>query len=437
MLFAKSAQRPPVDAIMGSYLREKKSPYIHLSWMIHGQCNYRCSYCHKNNWGGSSRRLEFNHAISFLERFLEHYKDRRIVVSFSGGEPTLWPHFAELVQWLHLRGISMGLTSNGSRGPSYFKKLAPLLSWINLSYHPEFSHEQRFMETVIGASFFCDVRVRLMMPVERRLWDRSISFGEKLKSALGYGSLITIEYAPISEEFSGLHARPSAYETDQKARFEEPTFVTGLDRKFTESPSIENVDGGVVGPPKDIFRLDVNGLLALGQTNFMGWKCEVGLEQIFIDSEGSVLRAGCRVGGTIGHITNAKMEFPTKAVLCPKTYCYCGTDVIATKLSPKWILNHDLESVSQGFKAPVYRWAAYLRYSYAQVIPRIVYVLKFFVWPWTVSVIRSTLGPRLTRALRFKVWPWISDSWKSLIYSRRLRKPYFFLRYQFRTRWLG
>lgn len=410
---------------MGSYLREKRSPYIHLSWMIHGQCNYRCSYCHKNNWGGSSRRLEFDHAISFLERFLEHYKDRRIVVSFSGGEPTLWPHFAELVQWLHLRGISMGLTSNGSRGLSYFKKLAPLLSWLNLSYHPEFSNDQRFLETVIGASFFCDVRVRLMMPVERRLWDRSISFGEKLKSSLGYGSLTTIEYAPISEEFSGLHARPSAYETDQKARFEDPTFVTGLDRKFKESPSIENVDGGVIGPPKDIFRLDVNALLALGQTNFMGWKCEVGLEQIFVDSEGNILRAGCRVGGIIGHITDRKISFPRKAVLCPKTYCYCGTDVVATKFSPNWILNRDLESVPKGLKAPAYKGMAFLRYFYAHAMSNIIHILNFFVWPWIVNLIRSILGPRITKALRFQVWPWIYDSWRVIVFSPLFNKPCF------------
>ncbi len=422
MLFAKSAQRPPVDAIMGSYLREKKSPYIHLSWMIHGQCNFRCSYCHKNNWGGSSRRLEFDHAISFLERFLEHYKDRRIVVSFSGGEPTLWPHFAELVDWLHVRGISMGLTSNGSRGLSYFKRIAPLLSWLNLSYHPEFSQDQRFMETVIGSSFFCDVRVRLMMPVERRLWDRSISFGEKLKSALGYGSLTTIEYAPISEEFSGLHARPTEYASDQTGLFDKPVFAVGPDRKFKESASIENVDGGVVGPPKRIFNLDPNALLAQGQTNFIGWTCEIGLEQIFIDSEGNILRAGCRVGGIIGHITNKKIKFPTRAVLCSKAYCYCGTDIIATKLSPKWIFTRDLESIPKGFKSPVYKALAILRYSYARGVSRVVHILAFFVWPWVVNLIRSILGPRLTRALRFKMWPWISDSWKVIVYSQLFKK---------------
>jgi hypothetical protein len=420
MLFSKSAQRPPVDAIMGSYLRENRSSYIHLSWMIHGQCNYRCSYCHKNNWGGSSRRLEYDHAISFLERFLEHYSGRRIVVSFSGGEPTLWPHFAELVQWLHVRGISMGLTSNGSRGLSYFKKLAPLLSWLNLSYHPEFSHDQRFMETLIGASFFCDVRVRLMMPVERRLWDRSISFGENLRSALGYGSLTTIEYAPISEEFSGLHARPTEYATNQAGRFEDPIFVVGPDRKFKESASIENVDGGVVGPPKKIFELDANSLLAQRQTNFIGWKCEIGLEQIFIDSEGNVLRAGCRVGGIIGHISNKKIKFPTKAVLCPKSYCYCGTDIIATKFSPKWILTQELESVPQGFKAPAYKGVAFLRYFYAQAMSRIIHMLKFFACPWILTLIKSILGPRLTRALRFKLWPWIFDSWRVIV--NRLRQ---------------
>lgn len=423
MLFAKSAQRPPVDAIMGSYLREKRTPYIHLSWMITGQCNYRCSYCHKNNWGGSSRRLEFDHAISFLEKFLAHYRERRIVVSFSGGEPTLWPQFAELVEWLHLRGISMGLTSNGSRGLSYFKRIAPLLSWVNLSYHPEFSHDQRFLETVIGASSMCKVGVRLMMPSQSHLWDRSISFGEKLKSALGYESLVTIEYAPICEGFGSDHARPLKYETGQEKLFEDPISAVGPDRKLMEGAPIESVDGGVVGPPRRMFELDANALLAQGRTNFIGWKCEIGLEQIFIDSEGNVLRAGCRVGGTIGHISNRKIRFPTRPVLCSKVYCHCGTDIIATKFSPEWILAQDLESVPQGFEAPVYKGLPFLRYFYSHAMSRSFHILKFFAWPLMMIFIRSILGPRLTRALRFKMWPWISDSWKMIVYPQLFKKP--------------
>ncbi|MBK8202914.1 MAG: hypothetical protein IPK68_11530 [Bdellovibrionales bacterium] len=279
------------------------------------------------------------------------------------------------------------------------------------------------METVIGASFFCDVRVRLMMPVERRLWDRSISFGEKLKSALGFGSLTTIEYAPISEDFSGLHARPTEYATDQKGRFEDPVFAVGPDRKFKERASIENVDGGIVGAPRKIFELDANTLLAQGQTNFIGWKCEIGLEQIFIDSEGNVLRAGCRVGGTIGHISNKKIKFPTSAVLCSKSYCYCGTDIIATKFSPKWILSQDLESIPQGFDAPAYKGVAFFRYCHAHAMARVIHILKYFARPLTVNFIRSILGPRLTRALRFKMWPWISSSWKIIAYSQLFKKP--------------
>ncbi|MBK7842773.1 MAG: hypothetical protein IPJ71_03625 [Bdellovibrionales bacterium] len=170
------------------------------------------------------------------------------------------------------------------------------------------------------------------------------------------------------------------------------------------------MDGGVVGPPRKIFELDANSLLAKGQTNFIGWKCEIGLEQIFIDSEGNVLRAGCRVGGIIGHISNTKMIFPTKAVLCTKSYCHCGTDIIATKFSPKWIFTQDLESSPQGFGAPVYKAVASLNYCYAQVMSRIIHILKFLAWPWMFNLKQSILGPRLSRILRFRGWSWISDS---------------------------
>lgn len=355
-----TAKHPPVDAILGSYLRTGERPYIHICWMLHNHCNHRCSYCDKSNWGGDHPWPKIEDAFRFFETVLRHYSDRRITVSFSGGEPTLWPDLITLIKWLRERDITVGMTSNGTKGPAYFREISPMLQWLSLSFHPQFTEPGRFTETVLATEGTPHVTVRLMMPPERRLWNRSFEFGEKLKSLSSFSRPVGAEYVPIVAGFGSSNTRPIQYEKDQEARFEQASIWLGPKSPRPKGTAISEVEGGVLATPVQFAPLDPNRLITRNETNFFGWKCEVGREQLFVDSKGRILRAGCGVGGPVGHITDSEFFFPTSSVRCNKVFCHCLTDVIATKTSPRWDLEGpDLQSTSRRSRFSIKSYAQY------------------------------------------------------------------------------
>ncbi|MCA9572650.1 MAG: hypothetical protein KC656_32645, partial [Myxococcales bacterium] len=55
------------------------------------------------------------------------------------------------------------------------------------------------------------------------------------------------------------------------------------------------------------------------------------LEQLFVDATGTVYRASCGVGGTLGHVGAAELRLPDAPVRCTRQRCGCATDISVTK----------------------------------------------------------------------------------------------------------
>jgi MoaA/NifB/PqqE/SkfB family radical SAM enzyme len=69
------------------------------------------------------------------------------------------------------------------------------------------------------------------------------------------------------------------------------------------------------------------------QLNYLdGWSCSMGVENLFINSDGDVFGASCMMGGTYGNVfDNFKLakEWPR----CKKLICSCGADLFIPKVS--------------------------------------------------------------------------------------------------------
>ena len=61
-----------------------------------------------------------------------------------------------------------------------------------------------------------------------------------------------------------------------------------------------------------------------------GWKCGAGVDSLFIDMDGNVWAASCRVGGQLGSVWDT-FEVPKKWIDCTKTTCSCGADLFIPK----------------------------------------------------------------------------------------------------------
>lgn len=427
---------PDFDAIG---LPPDRSPFIHLCWLLHNQCNHRCSYCAEINWGGSFKDLNLQHAKNFVEKAIGHFADRRLMVSFTGGEPTLWPDFGIFVKWLKSKKAVITMTTNGTRHSSFFQEHARHFSWISFSFHPEFTRPDRFLESLIEVSKHCPVSLRIMFPPSGAEFEKSrvfLNLVNKFNLEGKFPNFIRCEVVPVATGFGTEFTAPAEYSEAQEKIFNPPAFSINADRgKFADDIPINYLRAFRLEQPNLPIRFDAHELISADTANFEGWLCDIGLEQLFIDHRGQVIRAGCRVGGIVGWLKQGVFNFPTGPVLCPKSYCHCITDVLTSKRSPKWQKAHSKESISQPM---------WLRFQYTKLH------FRFRNWLTQTEVklnSKSAISnssfsmPSSFEVAAFRTYQiviktvWIL-SMKAL-WWKPLRKPYYFLKFQFNKRVLG
>lgn len=96
-------------------------------------CNYRCDHCVDLEILNSGIRYDHQRLKESLERLA--HNGLRSVILIGGGEPTVYPGFAEVVQQLKTSGIAVGIVTNGGR-MQRVAAIADLLGprdWIRLS----------------------------------------------------------------------------------------------------------------------------------------------------------------------------------------------------------------------------------------------------------------------------------------------------------------
>ena len=76
------------------------------------RCNYKCQYCshwRQESYSNEMSLNEWKKAILSLKYF-----SSPLLLQFTGGEPFVWPHFVELVEFCHSIGVDWSFITNGS-----------------------------------------------------------------------------------------------------------------------------------------------------------------------------------------------------------------------------------------------------------------------------------------------------------------------------------
>jgi organic radical activating enzyme len=303
--------------------------------MLHNSCNYSCSYCPPSSHEGSEFKLEFEKVIGFLDQVFAHYKKDTYHFSFSGGEPTLWKGFEPLCQYLAEKNCQLGMTSNGSRPLSYWKKIQDSFNWLCLSFHPASARVEHFAQVVEFMSDKTRLAVRLMMPKDKTLWDKSMAMAERLRQVKG--GMFHVEFVPILNDFGSATPVPEVYEGEQAEFFKGSTFFYVNENAYMPAlvekrPQVWDYFVEYSDGKKEYCR--PNDMVAHSQTQFKGWTCSAGLDLLYIRHSGLIFRGNCLAGDSLGHIYDEKVAFPVKKIICPKVACYCGTDIQVRKKMP-------------------------------------------------------------------------------------------------------
>jgi organic radical activating enzyme len=302
-----------------------------LTWIINNICTNHCSYCPTSLHSGTNHHYDWNHAKNFVKECFERYKT--IQCNLSGGEPTVSPFFKELVHLIYDNGGVTNLTTNLVRNKDWWSDIADKLCTISTSYHPEFMQseqkENEFIEKVLYLQNTTRITVRVMMHPD--YWDQCINFYNKCAAVntgfcmemvrilpnFGIGDpFCKIEYTEEQNDILN-NAKPIAKFNSLPLHF----------RHNRSNSKMQYSTGETIDLDFSVTSILTNAKL----TNFEGWKCNIGLESLFVMWDGDIQRSNCAEGGLIGNITKNNIQWPDAPIICGKNVCHCIADVLITK----------------------------------------------------------------------------------------------------------
>lgn len=301
-----------------------------IDWMLHDRCTYDCSYCPPANKSGTDSWLDLTTLNEFCTELETHVNTvnagAKIHAMFTGGEPTVWKDFSNLVDRLSERGWLLSVNSNGSRTARWWEENAKKFAKIHLSYHTEFVNDEELLEKLSICQSHARTTINIMLNPRPDLFERAINFSKILKQY----PRIHVQFSPIQYNFGMQDINVPAYTKEQTqiiSNLKDQPIIdfTPYKKDFVRSFLAETEDHGIINfMPSELLRSK--------DVNFLNWNCHIGLESIFIDARGDIIRGTCRAGDKLGNIMFPRnITWPTAPIKCPYTWCGCITDLLNTK----------------------------------------------------------------------------------------------------------
>lgn len=296
--------------------------WIVINWCLGNFCNYSCSYCPTGLHDGSKMWPDKETVKLFISRVAAHHYPKKVYFEFTGGEVTLWRHFAEVCQYCTELGVSVGCISNASRTLRWWQENKQFINHACLSFHPEHANADHFIDVVKEVHLDLRTHVNIMMSPDK--FDYCFDVAQR---AVALGD-ISIALQPLIHDFGDTLYD---YTPEQLHIFDQQHELCVKKIVYTKSfdyyrGAMKQVyaDGTSVASSAHRFISD--------KTNdWSGWKCYAGVEQLIVDMDGTIYRGWCKVGNALGHINDEILTLPTDPIVCNKTMCHCNFDIMSTK----------------------------------------------------------------------------------------------------------
>lgn len=291
------------------YVDPHKQDWLLVTWDLSNKCNYRCSYCPSMFNDGSSGWPDWNNVQRFIQQ-LNEKTNKQICFRISGGEPTYWKHFYEMADCVKSYGNYFSFLSNGSRDVEYFKYMSRVTDGLILSYHPEYSNKEHFVDLCNVMN--CPVAVNLMLTPSN--FDEMLKVAEYLynNSSVAVWPKVVLDKVSMSNDIA-------PYTSKQRDTINNWQYFRKLDDTKVHRGELL-LNGKTVS---------ANDLILQGLNKHKGWTCWSGVDQLNISFNGEIYKADCQVGGVVGTITD--FELPTEPQICTKDSCNCLSDIYLRK----------------------------------------------------------------------------------------------------------
>ncbi|MBU1125375.1 MAG: radical SAM protein, partial [Candidatus Omnitrophica bacterium] len=304
---------------------------VHWNWELGLHCNYKCSYCEVWPKGKEGKLLIMEPAEwkKIWGRMFEKYWCCHI--RFSGGEPTIYPKFAELVSVLKSKH-TVDITTNLSFDLKEFtKKVEPGGVSISASFHPEYNQIDDFLQKILSLhrnGYPSTIAYVAFPPHLGRLKDaKSLVEAEK----------VLFKIIPFKGEYQG-RKYPDSYTPDEKA------LIEGM-AKNSENSHLNDINSRWY---------DWNVKRQDQERQKKGKLCRMGQMYAKILPDGLVVRC-CALDkdgkplGVIGHITDLNLRLWDEPVECFAQNCPCFKGMLVGFEEEKWV------PLWEGPEHPVYK----------------------------------------------------------------------------------
>lgn len=292
------------------------NPLFNVSWILGRFCNYKCTYCwpYANTDKPDHQELSlYKHTIDEIKRQARDNNYTQFHFSFSGGEPTAYKNFGELIEYYCSDTApeyqSLHMTTNLSPGSKWWNKWLETTKdlqrrSITASFHAEFANEQEF--------------------------------GDKCLQLMKEGVLVTINQVMVPELWKEYYERSLRFidrgihvtlkpQSDPTASF----VVSGYTEEQTKILQTESEQDTPQVRLKDAqgvtYELDqAERLNAFGFNKFKGWTCNAGYQSCIIRGD-EVKRAYSCSDEPLGTLKDGFTLFKTPSK-CVTDTCVSSAD---------------------------------------------------------------------------------------------------------------
>ncbi len=321
----------------------KPNNILDVTWDITNHCNFRCRYCFPgSNEGTHKVETDLNLLVKNFTHLANQYKDKLgknfIHLKFGGGEPTLWKDFGKFILKLKdANNLYIGVISNGSRTLRWWQEYGHLIDNATLSFHiaeADIDHTIAVADTL--AKLGKKVTVLVLMDPSR--WKDCLA-------AIDYMKLISKEkwFIEVKTIVDTPDFKVTYTEEQQKYLLQEIKRMPGL---LWFLKNIKLIVSGLVRRYQSTAKLNdgtrlkarSSAYISRGWDHFIGWKCSIGLETLYIRWDGSI-KGSC--GQTVyglnyshnildyNFVNNFNPEFKTS--ICQQRYCICLPETHVSK----------------------------------------------------------------------------------------------------------
>lgn len=301
-------------------------PFKRVEWRLSNICNYDCKYCPTESKAGDENYISIEDNLKVVDKLCELFKNERIQFTFTGGEPTLYPHLHMLFSYIKSKNKDhhIRMFTNGSRTTQWWKNFLENLNidFIMFTYHrAQVRDINKFIE-VVNTIHNTPVQGLVFLTCTDTEFDSTLEDFTFISERVGLECHLKKIHGPSL----------NAYNTIQNETFLKNRIVAG---------KLSNTKVGKHNMDYDVFAKayyldgsmeiihDPQEFVVRGQNRFLLWDCDIGKDRIIIYSD-KVYKGICQVGKPLRTVYDDFTPITT-STKCHLLTCECGGDILESK----------------------------------------------------------------------------------------------------------